>query len=134
MRHKMDNSLAYCVVLIPVLVLKLRMFSTGAWECHLLLTYFSYIFPFLVYRGVHLKDLVCLHTALPDRMDGGLVNFRKMAQLSIIFTELMQVMNSTLPIEPNMDLVNTIKVNEICVAFCFKITLRFFFCFQSLNL
>jgi len=63
-------------------------------------------------RGVHLKDLILLHTALPDWHDDVYVNFRKMAQLSMIFTELMQVQNATLPIEPNMDLVNTLRVRN----------------------
>jgi len=63
-------------------------------------------------RGVHLKDLILLHTALPDWLDDDYVNFRKMAQLSLIFAELTQVQNSaTLPIEPNMDLVNTVRVS-----------------------
>jgi len=35
-----------------------------------------------------------------------------MVQLSMIFTELMQVQNATLPIEPNMDLVNTVRVRS----------------------
>ena len=70
---------------------------------------FEYVFVNIC-RGVHLKDLVLLHTALPDKTESNLINFRKMAQLSIILTELMEVMNLTLPVEPNMDLVNTIKV------------------------
>jgi len=61
-------------------------------------------------RGVHLKDLILLHTALADWVDDVYVNFRKMVQLSMIYTELMQVQNATLPIEPNMDLVNTVRV------------------------
>ena len=31
----------------------------------------------------------------------------------MIFTELMQVQNATLPIEPNMDLVNTVRVRVL---------------------
>ena len=62
-------------------------------------------------RGVHLKDLILLHTALPDRVDSNLINFRKMAQLSNIFTHLMQVQNALLPFEANIDLVNTIRVS-----------------------
>ena len=62
------------------------------------------------FSGVHLKDMILLNTALPDKLEPNLVNFRKMVQLSIIFTELMLVQHSTLPVEPNMDLVNTIRV------------------------
>lgn len=61
--------------------------------------------------GVHLKDLILLNTALPDRIDSILINFRKMVQLSFIFSELMQLQNnSALPIIPNLDLVNTIRL------------------------
>jgi hypothetical protein len=58
-----------------------------------------------------LKDLILLHTALPDKIDSNLVNFRKMAQLSNIFSHLMQVQNAVLPLEANIDLVNTIRVS-----------------------
>ena len=64
----------------------------------------------LIFRGVHLKDLILLNTALPDKLHGHLINFRKMAQLSNIFTELMNVQMSTVPVEGNLDLVNMIKV------------------------
>ena len=63
-------------------------------------------------RGVHLKDLILLNTALPDMFDGSLVNFRKMVQLSFIFTEVMQVQGGTLPFEVNMDLANTLRVRR----------------------
>ena len=65
------------------------------------------------FRGVHLKDLVLLHTALPDKMDGNIINFRKMAQLSIIFSELMKVQTSSLPVEPNMDMASMIRVSTL---------------------
>jgi len=72
-----------------------------------------------VYRGVHLKDLILLHTALPDWVDDVYVNFRKMVQLSMIFNELMHLQNATLPIEPNMDLVNTVRVRlSVCLSVC----------------
>ncbi|KAK2187594.1 hypothetical protein NP493_161g05024 [Ridgeia piscesae] len=61
--------------------------------------------------GVHLKDLILLNTALPDMFDGNLVNFRKMVQLSFIFTEVMQVQDGSLPFEVNMDLANTLRLS-----------------------
>ena len=67
---------------------------------------------------MHLKDLILLNTALGDKVEGELVNFRKMVQLSLTFTQLMQVATSTLPVEVNMDLVNTIRVSESLVKFC----------------
>lgn len=65
-----------------------------------------------------MKDLILLNTALPDRLENNLVNFRKMVQLSLIFSELMYLQNNaSLPIIPNMDLVNTIRVNKISENF-----------------
>ena len=62
---------------------------------------------------MHLKDLILLNTALPDMFDGTLVNFRKMVQLSFIFTEVMQVQDGSLPFEVNMDLANTLRVSPL---------------------
>ncbi|XP_063235563.1 ras guanyl-releasing protein 3-like isoform X2 [Bacillus rossius redtenbacheri] len=59
--------------------------------------------------GIHLKDIISLHAALPDKLDGGMVNLRKMAQLSLMFKELEDLQNSAPPIEVNMDLVNTLR-------------------------
>ena len=64
----------------------------------------------LLSLGVHLKDLILLHTALPDRTDDGQLNLRKMGQLSVIFAELMQLQNTKPPLETNVDLVNMLRV------------------------
>ncbi|XP_059173320.1 ras guanyl-releasing protein 3-like isoform X1 [Physella acuta] len=62
--------------------------------------------------GVHLKDLISLHTALPDRVDGNLLNFRKMAQLAIILRELTRLQGlDSIPVDANMDLVNTLRLS-----------------------
>lgn len=61
-------------------------------------------------RGVHMKDLISLHVALSDSLEGGLINFRKMAQLSLIFQELQELQNATPPPGANIDLVNTLRV------------------------
>ncbi|XP_033624518.1 ras guanyl-releasing protein 3-like [Asterias rubens] len=61
--------------------------------------------------GVHLKDLILLHTALPDRTDDGQLNLRKMGQLSVIFAELMQLQNTKPPLETNVDLVNMLRAS-----------------------
>ncbi|KAI8788025.1 ras guanyl-releasing protein 3 isoform X1 [Biomphalaria glabrata] len=62
--------------------------------------------------GVHLKDLISLHTALPDRVEGNLLNFRKMAQLAIILKELTRLQGlDSIPIDANMDLVNTLRLS-----------------------
>ncbi|KAJ9576133.1 hypothetical protein L9F63_007020, partial [Diploptera punctata] len=61
--------------------------------------------------GIHLKDLISLHVALPDTIEENMINMRKMAQLSLIFQELEELQNSTLPIDTNMDLVNTLRLS-----------------------
>lgn len=62
--------------------------------------------------GVHLKDLISLHTALPDKVEGGLLNFRKMAQLAVILRELTHLqLHDEIPVDANMDLVNTLRLS-----------------------
>ncbi|XP_055956759.1 ras guanyl-releasing protein 3 isoform X1 [Patella vulgata] len=62
--------------------------------------------------GVHLKDLISLHTALPDRVEGNLINFRKMAQLSLMLQELTRLQRvDNIPVDANMDLVNTLRLS-----------------------
>jgi RAS guanyl-releasing protein 3 len=48
--------------------------------------------------------------ALPDAIEGEMINIRKMAQLSLIIQELEELQNSATPIDVNMDLVNTLRV------------------------
>ena len=57
-----------------------------------------------------MKDLISLHVALSDSLEGGLINFRKMAHLSLIFQELQELQNATPPPGANIDLVNTLRV------------------------
>ncbi|XP_013774259.1 uncharacterized protein LOC106459203 isoform X2 [Limulus polyphemus] len=61
--------------------------------------------------AVHMKDLISLNVALPDTDKEGLINFRKMAQLSLIFKELWELQNSRLPFNVNMDLLNTLRLS-----------------------
>lgn len=64
--------------------------------------------------GVHLKDLISLHTALTDKVDGAttsLIHFRKMVQLYQIFKELTCLQNENLPLDANMDLINTLRLS-----------------------
>ena len=51
-----------------------------------------------------------MHVALPDTIEGEMINIRKMAQLSLIIQELEELQNSATPIDVNMDLVNTLRV------------------------
>ncbi|KAK2560509.1 RAS guanyl-releasing protein 1 [Acropora cervicornis] len=41
--------------------------------------------------GIQLKDLIALHTALPDSVDGNLINVQKMIRLATIVAPLLQV-------------------------------------------
>ncbi|XP_023240433.1 ras guanyl-releasing protein 3-like isoform X2 [Centruroides sculpturatus] len=61
--------------------------------------------------GVHMKDLISLQVALPDTLDNGLINFRKIVQLSLIFQELWELQNSTPSLSVNLDLVNTLRLS-----------------------
>ncbi|XP_076359587.1 uncharacterized protein LOC143251995 isoform X3 [Tachypleus tridentatus] len=61
--------------------------------------------------AVHMKDLISLNVALPDADKEGLINFRKMAQLSLIFKELWELQNSRLPFNVNIDLLNTLRLS-----------------------
>nr|XP_042902771.1 ras guanyl-releasing protein 3 isoform X2 [Parasteatoda tepidariorum] len=61
--------------------------------------------------GVHMKDLISLHVALPDTIENGLINFRKIAQLSLIFQELWELQNSVPNLAVNSDLVNTLRLS-----------------------
>ncbi|XP_069750402.1 RAS guanyl-releasing protein 2-like [Narcine bancroftii] len=65
-------------------------------------------FPIL---GVHLKDLLAVHLALPDWTEEGRLNVVKMQQLYTILNELGQVQATPPPIEPNKDLVNLLTVS-----------------------
>lgn len=60
-----------------------------------------------------MKDLISLHVALPDVTDGGLINFRKIIQLSVIFKELQELQNHPLLPGANILLVNTLRVSCI---------------------
>lgn len=62
-----------------------------------------------------MKDLISLHVALSDSLEGGLINFRKMAQLSLIFQELQELQNATPPTGANVDLVNTLRVTPLSI-------------------
>ena len=49
---------------------------------------------------------------MPDRVEGNLLNFRKMAQLAGILRELTRLQGQeNIPVDANMDLVNTLRVS-----------------------
>ncbi|XP_030635853.1 RAS guanyl-releasing protein 2-like [Chanos chanos] len=67
-------------------------------------------FPIL---GVHLKDLIAVHVALPDWADPEKtrVNLTKMQQLYAILQELTQIQNTPPNIDANTDLLNLLTVS-----------------------
>ena len=67
---------------------------------------------FFYLSGIHLKDMISLHTAHLDKLDNDLINFRKMAQLSVIFQNLTDLQNSMPPVQENRDLIKLLQVNN----------------------
>lgn len=67
-------------------------------------------FPIL---GVHLKDLVAVHVALPDWLDRAhtCLNGNKMQQLFSILSDLAMVQSIRPPFEANTDLLNLLMVS-----------------------
>lgn len=67
-------------------------------------------FPIL---GVHLKDLIAVHVALPDWADKEKtrVNLTKTQQLYAILRELAQIQNTPPSIDANTDLLNLLTVS-----------------------
>lgn len=67
-------------------------------------------FPIL---GVHLKDLIAVHVALPDWVDKEKtrVNLTKTQQLHTILQELALIQNTPPNIDANTDLVNLLTVS-----------------------
>lgn len=61
--------------------------------------------------GIHLKDMISLHTAHLDKLENDLINFRKMAQLSIIFQSVTDLQNSVPPVQENRDLIKLLQLS-----------------------
>lgn len=63
--------------------------------------------------GVHLKDLVSLHEALPDRLDGGRLNLSKLQSLYEPAWELRMLQQTEPPFQANKDLVHLLTVRHV---------------------
>nr|XP_014349179.1 PREDICTED: RAS guanyl-releasing protein 4 isoform X2 [Latimeria chalumnae] len=61
--------------------------------------------------GVHLKDLVSLHEALPDYLEDNKINLSKLQSLYNHVSELIQLQNNTPPFEANKDLVHLLTLS-----------------------
>ncbi|XP_041430764.1 RAS guanyl-releasing protein 1-like isoform X2 [Xenopus laevis] len=61
--------------------------------------------------GVHLKDLIALHVAMPDYLEDSIINVPKLHSLFNHINELIQLQNIALPLEANMDLVHLLTLS-----------------------
>ncbi|XP_062996597.1 RAS guanyl-releasing protein 4 [Elgaria multicarinata webbii] len=61
--------------------------------------------------GVHLKDLVTRHEALPDRVDGGRLNLSKLQSLYEPTWELRALQQAKPPFQANKDLVHLLTLS-----------------------
>ncbi|KRX71372.1 Ras guanyl-releasing protein 3, partial [Trichinella sp. T6] len=61
--------------------------------------------------GVHMKDLISLHTAIPDYSPEKMINCQKFSQLACIFTNLiLDIQQPHLLSNANENLINTLRV------------------------
>uniref|UniRef100_A0A8D0L3Q3 RAS guanyl releasing protein 4 n=1 Tax=Sphenodon punctatus TaxID=8508 RepID=A0A8D0L3Q3_SPHPU len=61
--------------------------------------------------GVHLKDLVTVHEALPDRLEGGRLKLSKLHSLYQPLQELRELQQATHPFQANKDLVHLLTLS-----------------------
>jgi RAS guanyl-releasing protein 3 len=61
--------------------------------------------------GIHLKDMISLHTAHLDRLENDLINFRKMGQLAAIFQPLTNLQNAAPPLQEHRDLIKLLQLS-----------------------
>uniref|UniRef100_A0A7N4P6I9 RAS guanyl-releasing protein 1 n=1 Tax=Sarcophilus harrisii TaxID=9305 RepID=A0A7N4P6I9_SARHA len=61
--------------------------------------------------GVHLKDLISLHEAMPDYLEDRKVNFHKLLALYNHINELVQLQEVAPPLEANKDLVHLLTLS-----------------------
>ncbi|KAJ7303925.1 hypothetical protein JRQ81_011437 [Phrynocephalus forsythii] len=61
--------------------------------------------------GVHLKDLVMLHEAFPDRVEGGRLNLSKLQSLYEPARELRMLQRAETPFQANKDLVHLLTLS-----------------------
>ncbi|KAM4690316.1 RAS guanyl-releasing protein 1-like [Rhinophrynus dorsalis] len=61
--------------------------------------------------GVHLKDLISLHEAMPDFVEDSKINVPKLHSLYNHINELIQLQNIAPPLDANMDLVHLLTLS-----------------------
>ena len=63
--------------------------------------------------GIQLKDLIALHTAVTDMVNGNLINVQKMVRLATIVSPLLRVHITQPPVNPNMELIKMLRVSKM---------------------
>ena len=76
------------------------------------LNYTVYEMGVLPTTGIQLKDLIALHTVLPDKTDEGLLNVQKIIRLASIMSPLLLAQTTQPPVQPNMDLIKMLRVRR----------------------
>ncbi|XP_031550693.1 ras guanyl-releasing protein 3-like isoform X2 [Actinia tenebrosa] len=61
--------------------------------------------------GIQLKDLIATNTALPDMVNGNLINVHKLITLAGIMSKFLVVQKISPPVTPNMELLNMLRVS-----------------------
>ena len=77
--------------------------------------------------GIQLKDLIALHTALPDTMDGHLLNVQKMIRLSNIMSQLLQAQTSPPALQPNLELIKMLRVIHVLLLHSWRDKINTFY-------
>lgn len=66
----------------------------------------------LFLTGIQLKDLIATNTALPDMVNGNLINVHKLITLSGILSKFFLVQRQPPPVSPNTELLNMLRVRN----------------------
>ncbi|XP_020893116.1 ras guanyl-releasing protein 3 isoform X2 [Exaiptasia diaphana] len=66
---------------------------------------------FIPVLGIQLKDLIATNTALPDIVNGNLINVHKLVTLSGILSKFFLVQKLSPPVSPNVELLNMLRVS-----------------------
>ncbi|KAK3730255.1 hypothetical protein QZH41_019084, partial [Actinostola sp. cb2023] len=73
--------------------------------------YMTLLTEFLSSESIQLKDLIATHTALPDILNGNLINVHKLVTLSGILSKFFVVHKLSPPVSPNVELLNMLRVS-----------------------
>lgn len=86
-------------------------FSLSVFRC------FNQLSCFIPCAGIQLKDLIALHTVLPDTVNGGLINVQKMTRLASIMSPLVLAQTTQPPVQPNLELIKMLRVSLTLISY-----------------